>query len=124
MNFRPIRSQILVEYVENKPIGNGIFLPGGNDANDDYAMFVVRAVGEGILTNTGYVALSVKVGDRIKLRIAVVDNIKPKIFPLEPWLVEDRKMAVVDMSDVLGVWEGEMPEPKAVRKILKPQLVH
>jgi co-chaperonin GroES (HSP10) len=114
MTFRPVRTQILVEYVENKPVGD-ILLPD-NNVTMDYSMFVVRAVGDGILTNNGYVPLPVKVGDRIQLR----PSAQGKMHALPPWLVDDQKLAVVEFDQVAGVWEGELPEPKVSRNILKP----
>lgn len=120
MNFKPIRTEILLEYVENKPVG-GVIMP--NSESFDYSMFVVRAVGEGILTNNGYVELPVKVGDRVKLKATAKGNLSP----IEPWLVDDAKLAVIGIEHVLGVWEGELPPPKTVRNILKANgqaLVH
>lgn len=121
MNFRPVGTQILVEYVENKPVG-GVIMPD-TDVNLDYSMFVVRAVGEGYLSDSGIIPLFVKVGDRVKLK----GSAKGNIHMLEPWLVDDKKLGVVGMEHVIGVWEGELPHPRVVRNILKANgqsLVH
>lgn len=113
MNFKPIGSQILLEYEENKPLGD-LILPD-DTVTFDFSMFVVRAVGEGYLTVNGYVPLPVRVGDRVKLK----GSAKGNLWPLETWLVSDRKLVVVEVAHVVGVWEGELPSPKIMRNIVK-----
>lgn len=113
MNFKPIGTQILVEYEENNPLGD-IVLPDSRETFD-FSMFVVRAVGEGFLTVNGFVPLPVKVGDRVKLK----GSAKGNLHALEGWLVNDRKLAVVSIDHVIGVWEGEIPSPALMRRIVK-----
>lgn len=103
----------MVEYMENKPVGD-ILLPEGNVVAD-FSMFVVRAVGEGYLSNNGFIPLPIKVGDRVKLRASANGNMTG----LELWFVNDRKLAIVDIEHVLGVWEGDLPSAKIMRNIVK-----
>ncbi len=111
MTFKPIGSQVLVEYEDNKPAGD-ILLPDST-VTMDFSMFVVRAVGQGFLTLNGWLPLPLKPGDRVKLTGSAKGNLRA----LEPHLVNDRKLAVVDIAHVVGVWEGELPSPRIARKI-------
>lgn len=118
MDFQPIGTQVLVEYEEGKQTHERIALPEATDTFD-YSMFVVRRVGNGFLTTTGsFVTLPVKVGDRIKLRPSAKGN----LVPLEPWLCDDRKLAVIDVSHIAGVWQGDLPEPKFKTNIVTPSV--
>lgn len=117
MKFRPIGSQILLEYEENKPLGD-LVLPDTMDTFD-FSFFVVCAVGEGFLTVNGYVPVPVKVGDRVQLR----GTAKGNLMGLTPYFVDDRKLAVVDVSHVMGVWEGELPSQRIDRKIVRDKAV-
>jgi co-chaperonin GroES (HSP10) len=113
VNFKPIGTQIVLELEENKPQLGELVLPDST-VSMDFSMFIVRAVGEGFLTDGGYVPLPIKVGDRVHLRASAKGNMTL----LQPWFVNDRKLCVVGVEHLLGVWEGEMPSPKLMRKIV------
>lgn len=118
MNFKPIGTQVLVEFEENKPVGD-IVLPEQMETFD-FSMFVVRAVGEGFLLTTGeYKPLPVQVGDRV----AMLPSAKGNMTGLPKHLIADRKLAVVEIRHIAGVWEGDLPSPRLMRKLVK-ELVH
>ncbi len=109
MNFRPVANQILVEY-EDKPLGD-IILP----ESIELSFFVVRALGEGFLTSSGWTPIPLKVGDRIQLKPTAAG----KLLGLDARLINERKLGVVEFEHVAGVWEGELPSPSRLRKVAK-----
>lgn len=115
MDFKPLGTQVLVEEIELKMPG-GILAP---KATPEYAVYIVRGVGQGWVSNGQVVPLPLKVGDKVHVK----NSAGPVIHPLADFMFGDGKrgrMGVIDVTHLLGVWEGELPTPPAPIVIPRP----